>query len=745
MSDARLSAISKLVRGAADALGCRCAVFYRWDADVLQPVHSHGVASVSAYAVPKPISEWLAAERGIDAIRVYNDLFVDPQAVPTLEISQEAPPRFMTLAPVICDAGRCVGALLVADSAPRAGLSAAKLYVLSTHAAQLAFQCEWSSVNESRPPYGHESFDRMRLLESVVANAKDAVLITEASPIDKPGPRIVYCNRSFSQATGYEEAEMLGRTPRLLQNANTSRDVLDRLRSALEHWQPIEVELINARRDGSEFWVELSIVPVVDEQGRYTHWISVQRDITERRCAADMADQARLAKAENAALEAKLRERHRVEQSLAYAAFHDDLTHLRNRAYVMDRLQSLIVDERRVEASHASLLFLDMDRFKLVNDSLGHRAGDLLLMQMARRLETCVRSGDTLARVGGDEFIVLIENDPDRRAGIEVAERIIEAFEKPFRISEQDIFSSASIGIVHVDARYDTPEQLVRDADVAMYAAKQSGAGNYSLFTESMRVAAIETLSLQNDLRTALVQKEFSLAYQPIYALSQPGCVGVEALARWHHPVRGWVAPEVFVPMAEEIDVIRELGHWVMTEAVRQMNAWGEGAAGLKLFVNISAREVRDYRFLDQVDEALAAGGLSPCRLQLEITENVFIQDPVHVARVLDALRARGIRIVLDDFGTGYSSLSYLDRFPIDALKIDREFVNRMVHTQRTHAIVDSILSLGTALGADIVAEGIETQQELALLEKLGCPFGQGFLLAPPMSAETFAECLAAQ
>ncbi|MGB7754761.1 MAG: EAL domain-containing protein [Salinisphaera sp.] len=740
MSDACLAAISKLMRSTADALDCRCAVFYRLDANVLYPVHGHGIESADAYSMPS--KGWLAAERGIDAIRVYKDLHRESEPVPALATADRSAPRFMTLVPVICEAGRRLGLLLLADAAPQARLSAAKLYALSTNAIQLARQYQWRSVHESRPNYGWRQPDRLRLLESVVVHSKDAVLITQAVPIDLPGPRIVYCNESFTRTTGYVETEVLGRTPRLLQNENTSRAALDKLRDALEHWQAVEVELLNQRNDGSEFWVELSVVPVADDSGCYTHWISVQRDITERKRAEEVADQARITEAENVALEAKLRERHRIEQSLAYAAFHDDLTHLRNRAYVMDRLQSLVVTNETAPG-HASLLFLDMDRFKLVNDSLGHRAGDLLLMQMARRLETCVRADDTLARVGGDEFVVLIEKDPEREAATEVAERIIAAFDKPFRISEQDIYSSASIGIVHIDAHYESPEQLVRDADVAMYAAKQGGAGNYSLFTESMHQAAVETLSLQNDLRQALADKQFSLAYQPIYALGQADCIGVEALARWHHAGRGWVAPDVFVPLAEEIDVIRELGHWVMSQACRQMRSWGSVAADLKLFVNVSAREIRDHRFLDQVDQALTESGLSPLRLQLEITENIFIHDPVHVAQVLEGLRGRGIRVVLDDFGTGYSSLSYLDRYPIDALKIDREFVTRMARAKRTRAIVDSILSLGTALGVDIVAEGIETPDELKLLQKLGCPFGQGFLLAPPMSAADFADQLA--
>lgn len=741
MSDARRTAISKLVRNAADALGCGYAVFYRLDAQVLYPVHTQGIAPADAYYAVSG-KDWLTDDRGIDAIRVYNDLCVEWQPMPGLKMAGSTEPRFMTLAPVVCHSGRRLGLLLIADTSPRAGPSAARLYALSAHAMQLACQFECWSVRETQPPYGQHSLDRLRLLESVVEHARDAVLITEALPIDRPGPRIVYCNASFTRTTGYTEAEVLGRTPRILQSANTSRDALGTLRGALERWQPIEVELLNQRKDGSEFWVELSIVPVADERGRYTHWISVQRDISERRHAEKIANQARLAEAENAVLEARLRERQRTEQSLAYAAFHDDLTHLRNRAYVMDRLQSMIVAEGGIEAAHASLLFIDMDRFKRVNDCLGHRAGDLLLTQMARRLESCVRGDDTLARVGGDEFIVLIENDPERGAGVEVATRIIEAFDRPFRISEQDIFSSASIGIVHIDAHYDSPEQLVRDADVAMYAAKKNGPGHYSLFTESMREAATATLSLQNDLRQALAEQQFSLVYQPVYALDRPGCIGVEALVRWHHPVRGWVEPDVFVPMAVEIDVICELGHWVMSRAVRQMRDWGAAATELKLFVNVSAREVRDHRFLDQIDKILAADEFLPARLQLEITEHIFIQDPARVARVLDALRERGIRVVLDDFGTGYSSLNYLDQYPIDALKIDREFITRMTRVRRTQAIVDSVLSLGTALGVDIIAEGIETRDELDLLERLGCPFGQGFFLAHPMDAETFARHL---
>lgn len=730
MSDISVSAVSRVVRSAAQVLACRYAVFYRFDSGTFYPVYSQGLTSVSAHSVTE--LDWIPAKPGIDAIRIFRNPNVDPTGVPTFVIQDVQQARFVVLAPVVAADGRAIGLLLLADTSLPVEPSAAALYALCTHTLQLSRTCECSaSVEEAPAEDGWDRTDRLRLLESVVEHAKDAVLITEARPIELPGPRIIYCNASFTHMTGYTEAEVLGRTPRILQNNNTCRATLDRVRDALACWQPIEVELLNRCKDGQEFWMELSIVPVANGQGRYTHWVSVQRDITERRRAEEAAAQIRLTEAENAALEAKLQERQRVERSLAYAASHDDLTNLHNRSYVMERLETLLAED----VIGKSLLFLDMDRFKRINDTLGHRAGDVLLTQMARRLETCVRHGDILARVGGDEFLVLIENDLDGQVAVGVAERIIAAFELPFRISEQDLVSSASVGIVQLDGGYDSPEQMIRDADLAMYAAKQAGPGNYRRFCHAMRTQASERLSLQTDLQQALDHDQFVLLYQPIYALGRSGCLGVEALVRWQHPERGILEPGSFVGLAEELGIAREMGDWIMQQACGQLLAWGDAARDWRLFVNVSTRELRDHRFLGQIDAVLASSGLAPERLCLEITEAVFDYDPEPIAAVLEQLRIRGIRVALDDFGAGYSSLGYLNRYSIDTIKIDRAFVIDITHAERTRAIVDSILSLGQALQVDVIAEGVETEEELALLEKLGCPYGQGYLLAPPLDA----------
>ncbi|WP_423821476.1 EAL domain-containing protein [Salinisphaera sp. SPP-AMP-43] len=738
MSDTSVSAVSKVVRSAAQVLDCQSAVFYRFDSNTFYPVYSQGRASATAH----PIADagWIAARPGIDAIRIFRNPGAEPSGVPPFVVRDMQHARFVVLAPVMAADNRVTGLLLLADAALPAGPSAAALYALCTHTLQLSRECERpASVEEPIAEDGWDISNRLRLFESVVEHATDAVLITEARPIELPGPRIIYCNASFTNTTGYTEAEVLGQTPRLLQNAQTCRATLDRVREALAHWQPIEVELLNQRKNGQHFWMELSVVPVANEQGRYTHWVSVQRDITERRRADAVAAQMRLTEAQNAVLEAKLQERHRVERSLAYAASHDDLTHLHNRSYVMERLEDLLAQD----VIGTSLLFLDMDRFKRINDTLGHRAGDVLLTQMARRLETCVRHGDTLARVGGDEFLVLIENDRDGQVAAGVAERIITAFELPFRVSEQDIVSSASVGIVQLDNSYDSPEQMIRDADLAMYAAKQDGPGHYRRFCHAMRSQASERLALQTDLQQALDHEQLALLYQPIYALGPQGdWLGVEALVRWQHPERGLLEPGAFVGLAEEAGLAREMGDWIMRRACRELIDWGRAADHWRLFVNVSMRELRDHRFLEQIDAALAASGLAPERLCLEITEAVFDDDPEPVAVVLEQLRIRGIRVALDDFGAGYSSLGYLNRYPIDAIKIDRAFVIAITHTERTRAIVDSILSLGQALRVDVIAEGIETEEELALLKRLGCPYGQGYWLTPPLSANQIVDTL---
>jgi diguanylate cyclase (GGDEF)-like protein/PAS domain S-box-containing protein len=637
-----------------------------------------------------------------------------------------------------------VGVMFVSSPRSQQRLSAAQTYALQTHAAIIGDILHVHSA--SYAAQDHRTIERLRLLESVVVNAKDAILITEAEPISEPGPRIVFCNPAFLATTGFSLDEVIGLTPRILHCSETSRATLDVIRLALSKWQPVEVELVNARRDGSLFWVQLSIVPVADERGWFTHWVSVQRDISERKDAEFLLHQAHADRDAKLALETRLLERERIEQELSYAAFHDALTGLHNRAFLMSQLLGMFSPDGQNQTPVATVLFLDLDRFKFVNDSLGHRAGDQLLTAVARRLEMCMEEQDTFARVGGDEFAILLVGDERASSAVDLAQRIVALLRLPVVIDGQNIFTSCSIGIVSADITHVSPEDLLRDADVAMYAAKKQGRGQWTKFDASMRKAAVDALLMQNALRQALARQEFSVAYQPIYNVSTGEVSGAEALARWLHPELGHVLPDDFISMAEDMGVIHELGSWVMRQACTHFYHWKTEfpTLSLHLNVNVSGIELNRLGYVDQVSNILLQTHVQANELQIEITESVFLHEPEATSKVLEALRQLGIRVALDDFGTGYSSLGYIDRYPIDAIKIDRSFVNRMMSYPRSDAIVRSILSLGRTLNLDITAEGVETLAQLHLLKEMGCPYVQGYLLSPPVDADEVATLLKA-
>jgi diguanylate cyclase (GGDEF)-like protein/PAS domain S-box-containing protein len=631
-------------------------------------------------------------------------------------------------------AARLTGVVLMTIPLPHKRLSAAQIYGLQTHAADLS---EALRLNAANAPHGSAAIERLRLLESVVVNAKDAILITEAEPIDLPGPRIVYCNPAFLTTTGFALDEVLGKTPRILQCEETDRQALQQIREALQRWDPVEVELINTRRDGTKFWVQLSIVPVANEKGWFTHWVSVQRDITERKDAEQALRQAQLDREERVALESRLVERERMQDVLAYAAFHDELTGLKNRGYFMGRIQSALSAAQDGVPGAATVLYLDLDRFKYVNDGMGHHAGDILLKSVAERLKACIDPDAVIARIGGDEFAVLLTRDGHGEQAIETARQITQALCLPTEVEGLPLFTSCSIGIATLDVQHSIAEDLIRDADVAMYAAKKKGRGTWAVFDLSMRQASINMLVMQNALKHAITRDEFYLVYQPIFSISTQAVVGVEALIRWRHSTLGNIAPDVFIGIAEDMGVICDLGRWVMRNACQEVKRWSDAAGQglIKLNVNVSGVELNRKDFAAQVADIIVETGFDARALQIEITESVFLNEPEMVAKTLEALRAQGIRIALDDFGTGYSSLGYIDRYPIDVIKIDRSFVTRMMIHPRSVAIVKSILSLGQALDVAIVAEGVETAGQLARLKALGCPYAQGFLLSPPVLA----------
>jgi diguanylate cyclase (GGDEF)-like protein/PAS domain S-box-containing protein len=433
-----------------------------------------------------------------------------------------------------------------------------------------------------------------------------------------------------------------------------------------------------------------------------------------------------------------------LEEELRRQAFHDSLTGLANRALFADRLEHALSRTRRF-GQPVAVLFIDLDDFKTVNDSLGHGEGDLLLVAVAERLQKPLRAVDTIARMGGDEFAVLLEDPGDASAPVEVAQRLLAALEAPFERGGKELFVRASVGIAVSTSKSLTPGELLRDADVSMYTAKSNGKSRVEVFKPSMHAAALARLALKGDLERALERGEFALLYQPIIHLKSGQVTGVEALLRWHHPRRGVVGPTEFIPVAEETGLIIPLGRWVLNEACRQATAWDlETPAPLRMSVNVSGRQIHQPGFADEVAHILAATGLDPARLTLELTESVLMQDVEVTTATLGELKRLGVRLAIDDFGTGYSSLSYLRRFPIDELKIDRSFVATVNVGPDQSALVRSILKLGDTLHLETVAEGIEEADQLAELQGLGADLGQGFYFAKPLSSEAISALLAA-
>ncbi|HEY0099161.1 MAG TPA: EAL domain-containing protein [Pyrinomonadaceae bacterium] len=448
--------------------------------------------------------------------------------------------------------------------------------------------------------------------------------------------------------------------------------------------------------------------------------------------------------ATNRELEREVDERRQVEEQLLHNAFHDVLTGLANRALFMDHLKLALGRAERQEAYQFAVLFLDLDRFKVVNDSLGHMVGDGLLIEIARRLEAAVRPGDTVSRLGGDEFTVLLDGLCDSAEARAVAERLQSELAVPFNLGEHEVFITVSIGVAIGATGYQRPEEILRDADTAMYRAKQLGKARYEMFDEAMHTRAMDRLGLERDLRRAVERQELFLQYQPIVSLGSGSLRGFEALVRWQHPERGIISPVEFIPLAEETGLIIQIGGWVLREACRQMSRWQDiprQDKPLQISVNLSCKQFLQPDLLEQIQAVLQETGLDPRSLKLEITESVVMENIETATSTLERLQAFGVELSIDDFGTGYSSLSYLQHFPVSTLKIDRSFVSRMTESAGTAEIVRTIMHLGQNLGMNVIAEGVETEQQSAQLKALGCEFGQGYYFSRPMDSDA-AEAL---
>ncbi len=525
--------------------------------------------------------------------------------------------------------------------------------------------------------------------------------------------RVHYSER-WKHLLGYTENEVAGTPEEWLSRVHPQdrrsldsavNELCDGKASSLEHEHRVQT------KEGAWRWMLCRAAAARDAQGKCLRIAGSLTDITLRK---------------------------QTEEELRRGAFYDSLTGLPNRALFLDRLRQCVVrSPRRPETGYA-VLFLDLDRFKWINDSIGHHGGDLLLIEVARRLQSCVRPTDTVARLGGDEFTVLMDEMRHEHHAIHLTERVFEALSAPFTIEGQEVIARASIGIALGPAHYDAPGQVLRDADIAMHKAKKAGKGRYAVFEASMHEEAVHLVQLEANLRRGLEQQQFRLHYQPIVSLETGRISSFEALLRWQHPNLGRLSPDSFLEVAEETGVICEIGGWVLREACTTTARWQEEIhrqVPICVNVNLSGREFRSPQLEGNLDDAMAASSLDPGSLHVEITEGTAMEGMAE-RPLLQRLRARGIHLAIDDFGTGYSSLAALHLIPVECLKIDKTFVQRIGTRGENTEIVEAIIRLADSLGLKTIAEGVETRNQLAALRHLGCQYGQGFLFSPPVPAE---------
>ncbi|MHB1143782.1 MAG: bifunctional diguanylate cyclase/phosphodiesterase [Thiobacillus sp.] len=545
--------------------------------------------------------------------------------------------------------------------------------------------------------------DALRLYANVFEHSGEAILITGS---DK---RIIAVNSAFTRLTGYGIDEIRGRDPSLLASGQTPGETYRMMWATLEqsgYWQG---EIVDRRKDGTLYPKWMSVSVVRDAEGRITHYVASFTDISERKLA-----------------EAQIRQ----------LAYHDALTGLINRFSLQSQLEQALAMAHREQRALA-VLFLDLDRFKTINDTMGHAMGDQLLKEVAHRLRESVRDSDIVARLGGDEFVVVLTEVDDVAAAARVADKLLHTLALRYRIGENELHSTASLGLAFYPNDGADGETLMKNADTAMYHAKSQGRNNVQFFTAEMNQTAVKRLKLDHDLRVAVETRQFELHYQPQLD-SRTGCtVGVEALVRWRHPREGLVSPTVFIPVAEETGLILPLGEWVLDEACSQLRAWRDaGVNELTMAVNLSAHQLRSPVLLAHVAQALEKYGLAGSDLELEITESVAMHDPAASISQLKALRDLGVRLSIDDFGTGYSSLSYLKLLPIHTLKLDQSFVRDIESDSNDVAICTATIALAHSLGLAVIAEGVETEAQRLFLVSHHCDFMQGYLFSKPLPAE---------
>jgi len=546
-------------------------------------------------------------------------------------------------------------------------------------------------------------------LSRALEHAADSVFITDSQGC------IEYVNNAFEKITQYKSQEVIGKNASVISSNKHDVGFFENMWNTILEGKEYRDIFINRKKDGVAYYEEKTITPLRDAAGIISSFVSVGKDITERM---------------------------QTQERLHFLAHHDILTELPNRAMLIERLNHAL-DHMELNNMTLAVMFLDLDRFKVINDTLGHNIGDLLLQQVADRLRTCMRKTDTVARIGGDEFVVLLEDIGDSEHISNVASNVIETLEQPFDLEGREVFVTSSIGISVYPHDGLESNALLKNADTAMYRAKDHGRNNYQFYSAEMSSKALEKLTLETDLRYALSRNEFILYYQPQINLQSGELKGCEALLRWQHPKFGMLSPSEFIPLLEDTGMIISVGEWVLREACKQCKQWQqEGIAPFPIAVNLSARQFSDANLADSISNILMDVDFDPSLLQLEITENVVMQNAVDTIKILNQLKSLGVELAVDDFGTGYSSLSYLKRFPIDVLKIDRSFVRDITTDPDDASIVSTVISLAHSLNLTVIAEGVETEAQARFLADRSCDTTQGYLYSKPVPANEIKSFL---
>ncbi len=712
-------------------LKCDRAAIWQFQPDWSVVVVAESVADGYASYLGKKIydacyaSDWATSDRK-EKTRVVCDIYTTQMSNCHRQLLETLQTRAKILVPII-EGDNLWGLLNVVESQAPRQWEAEEIALIEHLSTQLAIAIQQATA------YQHlqiELAERQRTEAHLRQSEQRYASLAAAAPVgifrtDAQG-NCLYVNERWCQMTGLtpEEAAEIGWIKGLHPDDRTK--VVTEWYYAVREHRPFQLEYRFQQPDGTVTWVFGQAVVESEKVGEITGYVGTITDISDRKYA---------------------------EEQLLYNALHDALTNLPNRNLLLKRLELAINRTQRMKNYHFAVLFLDMDRFKIINDSLGHLAGDQLLTMIAQKLKSKIRAMDLAARLGGDEFVILLEHLGGIEEAIGVAERILTEFKAPLMLNGYEVFITASIGIVLGKENYRQASDLLRDSDIAMYQAKAQGKSCYKIFDAQMHTQAIIRLNLEHDLRKALERQEFIVYYQPIFDINTNHLIGFEALVRWQHPIQGFVPPEEFICIAEETRLIVALDNWVLYTACQQLAIWQTQFSTqfpLKVSVNLSVQDLRKPTLVKDVERILNETGLDGHCLSLEITESMLIENINEMLIVLEQLKKLGIQISIDDFGTGYSSLSYLHRLPADTfsslsylhrlpadtLKIDRSFINQMQEGSRNYQVVKTIITLSKLLGLAVVAEGIETQQQLQWLQQLGCEFGQGYLFSRPLAAD---------